>query len=384
MKIYLVGGAVRNRFLNLPIKDRDWMIVGATPKQLLDQGFIQVGQGFPVFLHPKTKEEYALARTERKSGSGYKGFICDFNPLITLEEDLIRRDLTINAIAQDEQGQIHDPFNGQQDLKNKCLRHISPAFREDPLRVLRVARFAAEFHDLGFTIAPETLTLMTEITLSNELQALTAERIWIETEKALKTPHPKIYFLTLKNCKALNVLFPELSNLFNENIYNFNLGEITFNALEKSAKLTQDLPLRFAALTQLLCFNQSTSLAFTSFLTRLKVPNHYKQKAIRYHLQSCSFFSLSSLTSSVILELLYAINVWKQPENLHEYILILCVFTQMKEKDWVNKRIDQLIIAFEATKNIDAQLMIQKGFIGKHISQQLYMARLEKLKPLFD
>ena len=162
MQIYLVGGAVRDQLLNLPVKDRDYLVVGATPEQLLAQGYQQVGNDFPVFLHPETKEEYALARQERKNGVGYNGFLCDFSPDVTLEQDLIRRDLTINAIAQDASGQIFDPYGGKQDLANRLLRHISPAFSEDPLRVLRVARFAARFHSLGFSIAPETVKLMQE------------------------------------------------------------------------------------------------------------------------------------------------------------------------------------------------------------------------------
>ena len=185
MKVYLVGGAVRDQLLGLPVKDRDWIVVGATPATLLSLGYQQVGKDFPVFLNPKTKEEYALARTERKASAGYTGFICDFSPTITLEQDLIRRDLTINAIAQSKDGEIIDPYGGKQDLENRILRHISPAFSEDPLRVLRVARFAARYHSLGFKIASETLSLMAELAQSGELQHLTAERVWLETEKAL-------------------------------------------------------------------------------------------------------------------------------------------------------------------------------------------------------
>ncbi len=185
MEIYLVGGAVRDQLLGLPVKDRDWVVVGATPEMLLAQGYQQVGKDFPVFLNPENHEEYALARTERKSGKGYTGFICDFSDEITLEQDLIRRDLTINAIAQDKDGKLHDPYHGVEDIHQRILRHISPAFAEDPLRVLRVARFAARFHHLGFSIAEETLKLMAELTEQGELAHLTAERVWIETEKAL-------------------------------------------------------------------------------------------------------------------------------------------------------------------------------------------------------
>ncbi len=217
--VYLVGGAVRDQLLNLPVKDRDWVIVGATPQSLIDLGYQQVGKDFPVFLHPQSKEEYALARTERKSGQGYTGFICDFSADITLEQDLIRRDLTINAMAQDLQGNLYDPYHGADDLQQRILRHVSPAFVEDPLRVLRVARFAARYHHLGFTIAPETLQLMQTLTLQSELQHLTAERVWAETEKALNEKNPEIYFETLRQVGALAVLFPRPESRINQGLF---------------------------------------------------------------------------------------------------------------------------------------------------------------------
>lgn len=212
MKKYLVGGAVRDILLKLPVKERDWVITGANPQDMLNMGYTQVGKSFPVFLHPNNHEEYALARTERKSGSGYTGFIVHTSPLITIEEDLFRRDLTINAMAYDTDGNLIDPYNGQRDIKLKLLRHVSNAFYEDPLRVLRVARFAAKFKNMGFKIVPETLNFMSKMT--NELISISAERIWIETKKALNTNNPQIYFQVLKQCKALSVLFPEIDALF--------------------------------------------------------------------------------------------------------------------------------------------------------------------------
>ena len=214
MNIYLVGGAVRDQLLNRPYKDKDWVVVGATPDELIAQGFKQVGADFPVFLHPKSQEEYALARTERKSGHGYQGFSVDFGKTVTLEEDLIRRDLTINAMAQDENGNIIDPFNGQADIQNKILRHVSDAFSEDPLRVLRVARFAARFHHLGFTVAAETLALIKQISESGELTHLTPERVWVETQRALHEKSPWVYFEILKQCNGLKDTFTELDALF--------------------------------------------------------------------------------------------------------------------------------------------------------------------------
>jgi len=199
MKTYLVGGAVRDKLLGLPVKDRDWVVVGATPEKMLQLGYQQVGRDFPVFLHPQSKEEYALARTERKSGKGYKGFEVFATPQVTLEEDLLRRDLTINALAESESGELIDPYGGQADLEARILRHVSPAFAEDPLRVLRVARFAARFADLSFRVAPETMALMKEITHSGELTHLVPERIWQEMHAALSTAAPHVFFGLLRD-----------------------------------------------------------------------------------------------------------------------------------------------------------------------------------------
>jgi len=214
MKIYLVGGAVRDALLNRTIKERDYVVIGATIAQMKQQGFTQVGKDFPVFLHPKTKDEHALARTEKKQGSGYTGFICDFNPNITLEEDLIRRDLTVNAIAQDETGEIIDPYNGKADLNNKILRHVSTAFSEDPLRVLRVARFAARYQYLDFTIAEETMTLMANMVNSGELNTLTPERVWMEFDKSLSDGNFFTFLKVLDAINALTCIAPSLDKLF--------------------------------------------------------------------------------------------------------------------------------------------------------------------------
>ena len=214
MQVYLVGGAVRDQLLGHPYHEKDYVVVGATPEQLLAQGYQPVGKDFPVFLHPETKDEYALARTERKSGQGYHGFEFYTDISVTLEDDLIRRDLTINAIAMDDDGKIYDPYHGHEDLNNKILRHVSDAFAEDPLRVLRVARFAARYHQYGFTIAEETLALMQQLADSGELKALTPERVWKETSRALMERDADVYFETLRQCGALKVLFPEIDALF--------------------------------------------------------------------------------------------------------------------------------------------------------------------------
>ena len=211
MNIFRVGGAVRDKLLGYPYHETDWVVVGSTPEEMIAEGFTQVGRDFPVFLHPDTKEEYALARTERKSGPGYHGFVVHADPSVSLEEDLERRDLTINAMAMDEAGTVIDPYGGQADLKTKTLRHVSPHFVEDPLRVLRAARFAARYHHLGFTVAKETVALMAEIVDAGELTHLSTERIWVETEKALGEQHPEIYCQVLADCGALAVLLPEVT-----------------------------------------------------------------------------------------------------------------------------------------------------------------------------
>lgn len=215
MKIYLVGGAVRDELLGLPVRERDWVVVGARPEDLVAQGYKPVGKDFPVFLHPQTNEEYALARTERKTAPGYRGFDTQFSPDVTLEQDLERRDLTINAIARDmDTGALTDPFHGEKDLRARVLRHVSKAFVEDPVRVLRAARFAARFAPLGFEVAPETLALMRDIAARGELNALVPERVWQETQKALEQPAPWKYFEVLREATALAIIFPEIEALF--------------------------------------------------------------------------------------------------------------------------------------------------------------------------
>lgn len=253
MKTYLVGGAVRDGLLNLPLKDKDWVVVGATPGQMLALGYTQVGRDFPVFLHPENHQEYALARTERKSGNGYTGFICYSAPDVTLEQDLARRDLTINAIARDAEGQYYDPYGGRADIEQRILRHVSAAFNEDPLRVLRVARFAARFAHLNFRIAAETMALMRSMADSGELNHLTAERVWKETESALLTRNPQVFFQVLRDCGALAILFPELDNLYGvpapEKWHpEIDSGVHSLMTLAMVAHLSPELDVRFATL----------------------------------------------------------------------------------------------------------------------------------------
>ncbi len=261
---FRVGGAVRDTLLDYPFVETDWVVVGSTPEQMIAEGFTQVGRDFPVFLHPDSKEEYALARTERKSGPGYHGFVVHADPSVTLEEDLERRDLTINAMAMDDAGEVIDPFGGQADLANKVLRHVSAHFVEDPLRVLRVARFAARYHHLSFTVAPETLSLMQEIVAADELPHLSVERVWIETEKALLEQSPSVYWQALEDCGALAVLAPELA---------VSQG---IAALSRAAPHTPRADCRWAALLADLPETRATALS-----ERLKAPNAFTALAAR-------------------------------------------------------------------------------------------------------
>lgn len=253
MQTYLVGGAVRDKLLGLPVKDRDWVVVGASLDDMLAQNFRQVGKDFPVFLHPESKEEYALARTERKIGPGHRGFDFDSSASVTLEEDLIRRDLTINAIAETETGELIDPYGGRDDIENRVLRHTSDAFVEDPLRVLRVARFAARFHHMGFKVAPETMLLMMQIVQAGELETLTSERVWNELELALTYQTPAEFVRILRECGALAVILPEVDNLFGvpqpEKYHpEIDTGEHILLCLNQASDLTDDAAVMYATL----------------------------------------------------------------------------------------------------------------------------------------
>ena len=286
MKIYLVGGAVRDKLLGLPVQERDWVVVGATPQEMLDLGYKQIGKDFPVFLHPETKEEYALARTERKTAPGYKGFAFHAAPDVTLEEDLKRRDLTINAMAESPEGELIDLFGGQEDLKLGKLRHVSPAFVEDPVRILRVARFAARFDKLGFSVTHETNTLMREMVTAGEVNHLVPERVWAELYKALVTDRPEIFFCVLHNCDALAVLFPEIEAAYNGHIgvhTNLDKRPAVLAALRHSAENTEDPQVRFAVLLLSLHSDQTRTQRITNAETlckRFRIPGDYRVLAL--------------------------------------------------------------------------------------------------------
>lgn len=404
--IYLVGGAVRDQLLNLPVKDRDWVVVGATPQQLLKCGYQQVGRDFPVFLHPETKEEYALARTERKCGHGYQGFNVDFTADITLEQDLLRRDLTINAIARDGDGKLHDPYGGVADLQQRLLRHVSPAFAEDPLRVLRVARFHARFAHLGFRVADETLQLMCQISQSGELQHLSAERVWLETEKALTTRSPHVYFQTLRECGALAVLFPEVDALFGvpnpaKHHPEIDSGIHTLMVLEQAANLTADntqsaVVVRFAALCHDLgkalspkdnlphhYGHEERGVAPTKQLCqRLKVPNAYRDLAVlacRYHTH---IHRIQEMKPQTIVRLFDSLDAWRKPDNLKNLITV-CLADSRGRLGFEQCDYPQAEIAlayYQSAVSADVQQIIAAGYQHQQIREQLSQRRIALVK----
>ena len=401
MKIYLVGGAVRDQALGLDVYDKDWVVVGATPEVLIQQGYHQVGKDFPVFLHPKTKEEYALARQERKSGTGYTGFICDFSPTVTLEDDLIRRDLTINAMAEDEQGHIIDPYGGMQDLQNKVLRHVSPAFAEDPLRVLRVCRFAAKLHHVGFSVAPDTLELMRQISKSSELKTISAERVWRETEKALTSDSPSIYFELLKKSGALEVLFPELYALVGVPQTEKWHPEIdtfvhTMMSLKIATKLTDSIPVRLATLLHdlgkgitdqaLLPKHHAHEIKgkplVTALCKRLTIPKEMMalaEQVCEFHLHSHKAFELKPKT---LLKVLNKLNAFKRPERLDQFLLA-CEADARGRLGFENKAYPQTAYVkavLHAASQVGYHSIDQAKFQGKAISDEIHRLRVEAIK----
>lgn len=399
MQRYLVGGAVRDTLLGYPFHERDWVVVGATPQQMLDLGYQQVGKDFPVFLHPKTKEEHALARTERKSGRGYTGFSVYAAPDVTLEQDLQRRDLTINAIAQADDGKLIDPFGGVADLKHKVLRHVSDAFAEDPLRVLRVARFYARYAHLGFSVADDTQQLMR--TLADELATLTPERVWQETAKALGERTPQAYFQLLYDTGALQVLMPELAGLWGvpqppQWHPEIDTGVHTLLVLAQAAMLSVRIDIRFAALVHDLGKgvtkpelwpshhgHEHTGLPLINQLCdRLKVPNDCRELALLV----CEYHQLVhralELKSATVLKLFDAIDLWRKPTRL-DAILLCCTAdlrgrTGFEQTEYLQA--DYLQALAGAARQVSAKEMLAQGLKGEAIKQGLHRARLAAIQ----
>lgn len=405
MQVFLVGGAVRDQLLQLKVKDRDYVVINSDPEELLQLGYQQVGKDFPVFLHPQTGEEYALARTERKQGSGYTGFTCYAGKDVTLEEDLIRRDLTINAMALSEQDELIDPYNGLADIKNKQLKHISPAFSEDPLRVLRVARFAARFHHLGFSIAPETFALMTTLTQQGELSHLTAERVWQETAKALMTDSPHIYFQVLRDCGALAVLFPEIDALFGvpgpkKWHPEIDTGIHTLMVVEQSVKLSDSLAFRFACLVHDLGKALTPKDKWPShrghgllglkvikkFCARLRVPNECRDLALLVSEHHTVIHSAFELRASTLVKLMDKNDAWRKPQRFQQ-MLQCCVADSKGRAGFENNdypTADYVWQAFQTAEQVNVQDIIQQGFVGAEIKAALQEARIAEVQAYKD
>ncbi|WJM81251.1 multifunctional CCA addition/repair protein [Pectobacterium brasiliense] len=400
MKIYLVGGAVRDSLLGLPVTEKDWVVVGATPENLLAQGYQQVGKDFPVFLHPFSRDEYALARTERKSGKGYTGFVCHAAPDVTLEQDLLRRDLTINAIARTERGDLIDPYHGRRDLENRVLRHVSDAFSEDPLRVLRVARFAARFAHLGFQIAEETMALMQKMAHEGELAYLTPERVWKETEKALGTSSPDVYFQVLRDCGALAVLFPEIDNLYGVPAPakwhpEIDTGIHTMMTVAMAARLSPEIDVRFATL----CHDLGKGLTppelwprhhghgpagvklVEALCQRLRVPNPIRDLAklvAEYH---DLVHTVQVLQPKTLLKLFDAIDVWRKPQRLEQLALTSEADARGRAGFEENPypQGDYLREAFRVASQVSSADVVADGFKGIDVRNELARRRIHAL-----
>lgn len=399
MQVYLVGGAVRDSLLGHPYQEKDYVVVGATPEHMLAQGFQPVGKDFPVFLHPKTKEEYALARTERKSGKGYHGFQFFTDTTVSLEEDLIRRDLTINAIAMDQDGKIYDPYGGQTDLENKTLRHVSEAFAEDPLRVLRVARFAARYSPYGFHIASETLQLMQTMAESGELDALTPERVWKETSRALLEDHADIYFQTLRDCGALKHLFPEIDALFGvpqrpEYHPEVDCGIHTLMSLQQACKSNYSLDVRFAvlvhdlgkALTPIhelprhIMHEERGVKPVTELCERLKVPTQTRQLALSVCKEHLKCHQIMSLKPGTVWRLLQRLDVLRRPERVEAFVQACeCdARGRLGLEDRPYPQAQYMLDAMQVVRSIKVQ-DLPENIKGAEIGEMLIQCRIDAL-----
>lgn len=405
MQTYLVGGAVRDRLLKLPYHEQDWVVVNSDPAQMEKAGFKPVGKDFPVFLHPETKEEYALARTERKTGPGYKGFQFHTGPDVSLEDDLERRDLTINAIAQDPQGNLIDPYHGQRDLETRVLRHVSPAFAEDPVRILRVARFAAKLAPLGFRVAPETLALMQQMVAAGEADHLVPERVWQETFKALQTDAPQRFIEVLRNCGALAKVLPEVDALFGTPQKpqwhpEIDCGRHLLMAMEVSAQLTNDPKTRFAVLVHDLGKGATPDDILPShygheergvplveqLCQRIRTPKDYQRlgvKVSRWHLHSHRLFELKTTT---VLKLLEGLDAFRTPEDAIAFSFACEADARGREgfmdTDYPQARtLRELMQVISPLRLSDQE---REGLVGKAIAEALRRKRLNAIEAFFE
>lgn len=397
MQIYLVGGALRDSLLKYPVKEKDWVVTGAHPQDMLNAGYTQVGKDFPVFLHPQTKEEYALARTERKSAPGYKGFVVHAAPDVTLEEDLKRRDLTINAMAQDEHGNIMDPFNGQQDLKNKILRHVSTAFSEDPVRILRVARFAARYHHLGFVVADETLALMRGMVIAGEIDALVVERVWQELHKALGEKNPEVFIETLRACGALQKILPEVDCLFGvpqpEKYHpEIDTGIHTLMVLQQACLLSADASVRFAAL----CHDLGKGITpknkwpahhgheeggvplVNAVCDRLRIPNEFRDLAVitaRFHLH---YHRAYELRADTILKLFEQTDAFRKPQRFDQFLLACMADTRGRPgyENFPCEQTGYFRNLLQALQNMDITDLKAQQLTGKKMAEAIRQRKI--------
>jgi tRNA nucleotidyltransferase (CCA-adding enzyme) len=405
IQYYLVGGAVRDRLLGRPVKDRDWVVTGATPEAMQALGFRPVGKDFPVFLHPKTHEEYALARTERKTARGYHGFEFYTDPSTTLVEDLQRRDLTINALAETPEGVVIDPYGGQADLEQRILRHVSNAFAEDPVRILRVARFHARYAQYGFSVAPETIELMRSMVAAGEVDSLVPERVWQELETALQEPNPECFIQTLRDCGALEVLFPEIERLFGvpqpaQHHPEIDTGVHTLMVLQRATQLSPKSQVRFAALTHDLGkgltpadilpshygHEERSAELVNQLCERYRAPKHFQHLAeltARYHTHIHRAFEQQAKTCLHVLE---ACDAFRKPERFEE-LLIACQADSQGRTGFENRPYPQADFFRHVLKScqaVNVKAIIQQGYQGEQIREHLHRERLTVTKKIIS
>ncbi|HSD70267.1 MAG TPA: multifunctional CCA addition/repair protein [Woeseiaceae bacterium] len=401
MEVYLVGGAVRDELLGLPVRERDWCVVGATPETLIELGYRQVGKDFPVFLHPQSGEEYALARTERKTGAGYHGFCFETSPNVSIEEDLGRRDLTINAIARDSNGRIIDPYNGVADIAARLLRHVSDAFSEDPVRVLRVARFAARFAGLGFRVAPETLQKMRDVVAAGEVRELVPDRVWKETQAALAGANPQVFFEVLRDCGALKVVFPEVDALFGipqpaKWHPEIDCGVHAMMVLEQASLISDSGEVRFAALVHDLGKattpkaklpshpgHEKRSVRLVNALAgRMPVPAAYRELGVlvaEFHAHCHRAFELRA---STLLRVLQRVDAFRRPDRFEKFLLA-CEADARGRTGFENAPYPQAQYfrgAFEATAAISGAEFAGEELDGGEIGERVSQARVAALR----
>ena len=402
MQTYLVGGAVRDSLLHRATSEKDWVVVGATPEEMINAGFKPIGKHFPVFLHPETREEYALARTERKTAPGYHGFSFHAAPDVTLEEDLKRRDLTINAIAQSKDGKLIDPYGGIDDIEKRVLRHVSDAFAEDPVRILRIARFAARFHRYGFTIADKTQQLMQQMTAEGEADALVPERVWAETCKALSAAKPSIYFEVLRACGTLQKLFPELECLWGipqpERWHpEIDTGVHIMMALDMAARLTEDSQVRFAVLTHDLGKGTTPTAMLPShrgheqrgvelvrqLCRRYRIPNQYRDLALTVAKYHGHFHRVAEMKPATILKVLHGIDAFRKPVRLHQFVLACEADSRGRTgfEETIPQQAKQIEACYKAAISVDIPTIV-RGLKGAQAKAAIDKARIAAIRKL--